>query len=99
MEAVISQYGLKQELATLAKRDQLLALAPLSGRDPDEALTDVRYVKGAWFLSFLERRFGRERFDTFLRGSFAHLAFQRLSRADLRAYLTTPLSAAAPGVV
>src|SRR3546814_375762 len=48
MEAVISQYGLKQELATLAKRDQLLALAPLSGRDPDEALTDVPYVKGAW---------------------------------------------------
>src|SRR3546814_244193 len=99
MEAVISQYGLKQELATLAKRDQLLALAPLSGRDPDEALTDVPYVKGAWFLSFLERRFGRERFDTFLRGYFDHFAFQSISSDDFRAYLNTHLLAAAPGVV
>src|SRR3546814_3108168 len=79
MEAVISQYGLKQELATLAKRDRLLALAPLSGRDPDEALTDVPYVKGAWVLSFLERRFGRERFDTFLRGYFEDRKSTRLN--------------------
>src|SRR3546814_17424311 len=99
MEAVISQYGLKQELATLAKRDQLLALAPLSGRDPDQALTDVPYVKGAWFLSFLERRFGRERFATFLRGYFDHFAFQRISSDDFRSYLHTLLLAATPGVV
>jgi len=99
MENVISQYGLKQELATLAKSDQLLALAPLVARDPDEALTDVPYVKGAWFLSFLEQRFGRERFDAFLRGYFDHFAFQSISSDDFLAYLNTQLLATAPDVV
>ena len=76
----------------------MLALAPLAGRDPDEALTDVPYVKGAWFLSFLEQRFGRERFDGFLRGYFDHFAFQSISSDDFRAYLNTHLLAAAPDV-
>ncbi len=58
MEDVISQFGLKKEMAELAPNDQLLMLAPLDGRDPDEALTHVAYIKGSWFLTFLEKRFG-----------------------------------------
>lgn len=99
MENVISQHGLREEMATLAKANQLLALAPLTGRDPDEALTDVPYVKGAWFLSFLEQRFGRERFDAFLRSYFDHFAFQSIDSADFLAYLNTHLLAPAPTVV
>src|SRR5690606_5734938 len=50
MENVISQFGLHEEMHGMAKERQLLALPALDGVDPDEALTDVAYVKGAWFL-------------------------------------------------
>ena len=30
------------------------------------------YTKGAWFMQFLEERYGREKFDPFLRGYFDH---------------------------
>lgn len=99
MENVISQYGLRQELAGLAPPDQLLALAPLIDRDPDEALTDVPYVKGAWFLSFLEERFGRERFDAFLRGYFDHFAFQSIDTAAFEGYLREHLLPLQPRAV
>lgn len=99
MENVISQYGLRHELAGLAPPDQLLALAPLIARDPDEALTDVPYVKGAWFLSFLEERFGRERFDAFLRGYFDHFAFQSIDSAAFESYLREHLLPLQPRAV
>ncbi len=87
MEDVISQNGLKQELAGLKPEQQLLALPPLTGADPDVALTDVAYIKGAWFLSFLEGRYGRETFDAFLRGWFDAHAFQSVSTDQFVDYL------------
>ncbi len=81
MENVISQNGLRTELAGLAPADQVLALPPLTGRDPDEALSDVAYVKGQWFLIFLEQRFGREVFDAFLRRWFDANAFASVDTA------------------
>jgi aminopeptidase N len=63
----------------------------LSGRDPDDAVTDIAYEKGATFLRTLETTVGRDRFDTFLRGYFERHAFQSITTAefldDLREHL------------
>jgi aminopeptidase N len=67
MEKQIDQTDLLAEVKDMSPADQALALPPLNERDPDEALSQVAYVKGAWFLEFLEQRFGRETFDPFLR--------------------------------
>ena len=99
MENVISQFGLSQELEGMPKERQVLALPPLVGADPDEALTDVAYIKGAWFLEFLEQRFGRETFDQFLRSYFNHFAFQSIDSSQFFEYLNTELVAKNPDAV
>ncbi|UXI70617.1 M1 family metallopeptidase [Tahibacter amnicola] len=99
MEDVISQFGLRQELATLEPADQLLMLAPQDGRDPDAVLSDVPYIKGQWFLTFLEQRFGREHFDPFVRSYFEHFAFQSIDSEQFLAYLREKLVTKFPGKV
>ncbi len=99
MEDVISQFGLAAELQELAPADQLLALAPLAGRDPDEALTDVPYIKGQWFLKFLEERFGRDVFDPFLQHWFTTHAFTSTHSAEFERFLEVELLAKHPGKV
>lgn len=96
-ENVISQAGLRAELAELAPAQQVLALPPSPGRDPDEALTDVAYIKGQWFLQFLELRYGREAFDPFLRRWFDEHAFQSVTSDDFLAFLRRELIAKNPG--
>jgi leukotriene-A4 hydrolase len=91
MEDVISQFGLQSALEELPPERQKLALPPLVGADPDEALTDVAYIKGAWFLQFLEQRFGRETFDAFLRGYFNEFAFRSITTEQFVAYMTQHL--------
>jgi leukotriene-A4 hydrolase len=91
MEDVISQFGLQAELKELPKERQVLALPPLAGVDPDEALTDVAYIKGAWFLQFLEQRFGRDSFDPFLRGYFNEFAFRSITTDQFVEYLAKNL--------
>jgi leukotriene-A4 hydrolase len=63
----------------------------LAGRDPDDAVTDIAYEKGATFLRTIETAVGRERFDAFLRGYFDRHAFQSMTTAeffeDLRQHL------------
>jgi leukotriene-A4 hydrolase len=63
----------------------------LAGRDPDDAVTDIAYEKGATFLRTIEATVGRERFDAFLRGYFDRHAFQSITTAeffeDLRRHL------------
>jgi leukotriene-A4 hydrolase len=99
MEEVISQFGLKQDMAKMEPFAQRLALDPLLGRDPDEALSDVAYIKGAWFLQFLERRYGRADFDAFLRGYFDQHAFQSIDSATFASYAKQNLLAKYPGKV
>lgn len=99
METVIGQAGLREELATLPPERQVLALPAFPGRDPEEALTDVAYVKGQWFLQFLEQRFGREVFDAFLRRWFDAHAFQSVTTDDFLGFLRRELLARHPGKV
>ena len=90
MEAVLGKRSLERELADLKLSDQVLHI-DLKGRDPDDAVTDVPYEKGALFLKHLEVTFGRERFDRFLKGYFDHFAFRSITTADFVAYLEAHL--------
>jgi leukotriene-A4 hydrolase len=51
----------------------------LEGRDPDEGMTSIAYVKGALFLKTLEAAAGREKFDPFLKSYFDTHEFQPMT--------------------
>ena len=38
----------------------------LDARSPDDGMTDIAYVKGAFFLRTLEAAVGRKKFDSFM---------------------------------
>lgn len=63
----------------------------LSNRDPDIAMSDIAYVKGAFFFRSLEQSVGRKKLDAFLKNYFQKHAFQTISSAQFVAYLKTHL--------
>lgn len=63
----------------------------LTGKDPDEGMTDIAYNKGAFFLMALENEVGRERWDEFLKTYFKEHAFQSITTEDFVAYLNKNL--------
>src|SRR5579859_572970 len=66
MEWILGRQTLDEELAKLPAKDQILHI-DLSGRDPDDGVTQIPYEKGALLLRSLEQTFGRQKFDAFLR--------------------------------
>ncbi|MGP9800587.1 M1 family metallopeptidase [Rheinheimera sp. NSM] len=98
MEQALSVQGLKDELAELAANDSILHL-DLHGRDPDDAFSGVPYTKGQLFLMFLEQKFGRDKFDPFVRQYFDDHAFQSLDTERFVKYLNTHLLQKYPGIV
>lgn len=95
MEAVLGYQGLMAELEDADPRDRQLVL-DLGDRNPDRAFTRVPYDMGRLFLDWLEVRFGREKFDAFLREYFEHFAFQSITTEDFRAFLQINLVHAHP---
>ena len=59
----------------------------LEERDPDFGMTDIAYVKGAYFLRTVEQEVGREKFDAFLKEYFNVHAFKTITTEDFTAYL------------
>ncbi|HIP32313.1 MAG TPA: M1 family peptidase [Crocinitomicaceae bacterium] len=51
----------------------------LNDRNPDEGMTDIAYVKGAFFLRTIEQSVGREKHDSFLSQYFQDHAFQSIT--------------------
>jgi leukotriene-A4 hydrolase len=98
MEAVLAKRSLLEELAEMPEADQILHVN-LAGRDPDEGMTGVAYEKGALFLRWLEEKFGRERFDKFVRAYFDKHAFQSITTATFKEYLFENLLNKYPDVV
>ncbi len=90
MEFAIEIGELKEEMAKLPEKDQVLHV-DLKGRDPEEGVTLVPYVKGALMLRAIEEEIGRERFDPFVRGYFDHFAFQSITTATFESYLKEKL--------
>ncbi len=75
MLAELGLDDLRHTIADTAAIDTHLKL-DLAGRDPDEGLSDIAYEKGYLFLTSLEKKVGRERFDRFLRDYFDSNAFR-----------------------
>jgi leukotriene-A4 hydrolase len=98
MEEVLGLKSLRDELAKFKPADQLLAV-DLRDRDPGEVLTNVPYQKGRLFLNYLDAKFGRERFDAFLRGYFDHFAFKSVNSEQFMTYLQENLLDRFPGIV
>jgi leukotriene-A4 hydrolase len=96
MEFVNSRNGLLEEMKQVPEAQQVLMLPARSGSDPEDALGAVAYDKGAWFLQFLEQRFGREAFDPFLRAWFDEHAFQSATSEQFLDFLRERLMAAHP---
>ncbi|TCT25326.1 aminopeptidase N [Thermomonas haemolytica] len=99
MEEVIDRDELKQEYKTLRPELQRLSLKPGTLADPDDQSSATVYTKGAWFLEFLEKRFGRDVFDPWLKGYFDHFAFQSITTQQFRDYLKATLIDKHPNVV
>ena len=98
MEAALDYQTLTGEFEDLPPEAQVLAI-DLSGQHADAVFTDVPYTKGMFFLMWLEREFGRETFDAFLRDYFAEFAFESITTDDFEAYLTANLLEQHPGTV
>ncbi len=94
MLAIIEFQELEVEVAEMKNgnypEDSFLKI-DLSGRNPDDGMTTVPYVKGAFFLKTLEELAGREKFDTFLKSYFNHFQFKTVTTEDFIAFLNAEL--------
>ncbi|MCH6483313.1 M1 family metallopeptidase [Pseudoxanthomonas sp. LH2527] len=99
MEYAIARNSLKKEIGSMPEATQSLAVKPGTQLDADDALSAVSYDKGAWFLQFLEERFGRQEFDAFLRGYFDHFAFQSITTEQFLDYARKHLFDKHPNLV
>ena len=92
--SLVEIYELEQELLKIKnsnhKEDSKLFL-DLQNRNPDEAMTSVAYVKGAWFLKSLEFKVGREKFDQFLSQYFKSFSFSTINTSEFIKYLSVNL--------
>lgn len=90
MEAVLGRQELEEEIAKLEDADEILHIN-LTNRDPEDGVTRIPYEKGALFLRHLEEKFGRTRFDRFMRGYFDQFAFQSITTSRFLAYASENL--------
>jgi hypothetical protein len=75
------QEEMKEILAGKHPEDTQLHLN-LKGRNPDDGMTTIAYIKGAFFLRTLESKVGREKFDRFLKHYFKAFQFKTISTAS-----------------
>ncbi|PHR94085.1 MAG: aminopeptidase [Robiginitomaculum sp.] len=87
MEQALSLEDLKRDIADAARPELTQLKLPVDMAHPDDAFSQVAYVKGQFFLMFLEQRFGRANFDAFLKQYFDHFAFQSITTEDFITYL------------
>ncbi|HEY1077016.1 MAG TPA: M1 family metallopeptidase [Fontimonas sp.] len=98
-ERALGASDLKETLQQLTRDSDKTLMPDLTGRDPDDGVSDVPYERGGLFLAFLESRFGRERFDAFLRGWFDRNAFGSVTTPMFLAYLDSHLRKYFPDAV
>lgn len=67
-------------------RDTRLRL-DLANRNPDEGVTSIAYNKGYYFLRSIEEKYGREKFDAFLKDYFTDNAFGSMDTDTFEHYI------------
>lgn len=63
----------------------------LTGRNPDDGISMIPYVKGYAFLRVIEDAVGREKFDVFIKNYFDAHAFKSITTEDFVKYLNKNL--------
>ena len=99
MERVLGQQDLAEAFGQTAREGDKALAYDQRGRDPDEVFSSIPYQRGQLLLSYLEEKFGRAKFDAFLRGWFDDHAFQSKTTEDFIAYVDAKLLAPNPGIV
>jgi aminopeptidase N len=92
MQDVLSRKVLKDNVDELGinSLDTRLKI-DLSGKNPDEGLSDIPYEKGYALLQTIEAAVGRKQFDTFLTNYFNDHAFQSINTEAFVAYINKNL--------
>ena len=92
MLALLDLQGLKQTVADMKAAntygDTRLKLN-LTGRNPDEGVTDIAYNKGYFFLRSFEEKYGRDKFDTFVKDYFNENAFKAMNTEGFINFIKT----------
>lgn len=99
MDAMIGFNDLANARKEITVAGDRTLLPDLTGRNPDDAFSQVPYEQGALFLRWIESKVGRPAFDTFLRAWFDTHAFQSATTEQCLAFLHTHLLEAYPGLI
>jgi aminopeptidase N len=99
MEQALALDDLKRDIAGASRPALTQLKLPADLSHPDEAFSQVTYVKGQYFLIFLEERFGRDKFDPFLKNYFDTYAFKSVTTEDFLRYLDEELRTDNPNAV
>ncbi len=99
MEQALDMESLKAGIASAKSAELTHLKMPENLAHPDDAFTQVAYIKGANFLFFLEDRYGRDQFDPFLKQYFDTYAFKSVTTEDFLDYLQKHLGAKYPDKV
>jgi leukotriene-A4 hydrolase len=99
MERVLGQQDLAVAFAQAAREGDKALAYDQRGRDPDETFSQVPYERGYLLLAYLESKFGRAKFDAYLRAWFDENAFQSKTTEDFVAFTEARLLAPNPGIV
>ena len=90
----IEHFELTEELKSIAisahPEDSRLYLS-LKGRNPDDGMTSVAYVKGAYFLKTLEATVGRKKMDAFVKQYFETYKFKTIRTDAFHTFLNQQL--------
>jgi leukotriene-A4 hydrolase len=90
MLASLNLQDLNDEVKSLNENNQSAdtkLLLDLEGRNPDDGVTEIAYNKGYFFLRSIEEKYGREKFDAFLKDYFTQNAFKPMDTEGFKAYI------------
>ena len=86
MLALLGFQDLQNQVDNSIPSLQLLRLNMI-GKHPDDAMTDIAYEKGYFFLRMLEENIGRDKMDVFLKKYFKDHKFRTIVTNEFLSYL------------
>ena len=86
MLALLGFQDLQNQVDNSIPSMQLLRLNMI-GKHPDDAMTDIAYEKGYFFLRMLEENIGRDKMDVFLKKYFKDHKFRTIVTNEFLSYL------------
>ncbi|MBK7225136.1 MAG: hypothetical protein IPH96_06855 [Saprospiraceae bacterium] len=92
MLSTLGYQDLQKTIQNLENNSPLSKLhLELNSQDPELSLSDIAYEKGKLFLRMLEEKYGREKFDRFLKAYFNEFQFQSMDSYKFENFLNEKL--------